>query len=141
MLTKKSSKKAILAAWLEALRGQSEVKYKQGTGALREVQGGKKKDTFCCLGVLCDLAVKAGVVGQEDPEARDSNLYSYGGETGLLPQEVMDWAGMRGTSGEFEEDGATIELTVINDHGASFKKIADVIEKNKKAIFVKGVRL
>ena len=43
--------KRIKRIWLEALRGG---KYEQTTGVLRS-----KKDGFCCLGVLCDLYIKA----------------------------------------------------------------------------------
>ena len=46
-------KPEIQAEWVAALRSGE---YKQGTGVLRS-----EANEFCCLGVLCDLAVKAGV--------------------------------------------------------------------------------
>jgi hypothetical protein len=46
----------IKASWVEALRSEE---YKQGANALH------RNGTFCCLGVLCDLAEKAGVVTSE----------------------------------------------------------------------------
>ena len=45
--------------WVKALRSG---KYKQGKGWLRKSSGPKKKSEFCCLGVLCDLAVKSKII-------------------------------------------------------------------------------
>lgn len=65
-------------AWVRALRSR---KYKQTTGAL--TNDGK----FCCLGVACELAVKAGVI----PPAEDE---MYAGRAGKLPQKVVKWLGL-----------------------------------------------
>ena len=47
-------KKEIADKWVEALRSG---KYKQGKSAL------KKDDSFCCLGVLCDIIGKGSIAG------------------------------------------------------------------------------
>ena len=44
-------KKRVLTKWLKALRSG---KYKQGRGALCQIDK-KGTESFCCLGVLCDL--------------------------------------------------------------------------------------
>ena len=140
-LTKKSSKKKILSAWLEALRGQSEVKYKQTTEYLRRKRGPRAQDGFCCLGVLCELAVKAKVIDPPLLADSDDEEYSYSEEVGTLPDEVRMWAGIREDVGRFYgTDNRSETLTNLNDSGASFKKIASIIEKNKKEIFVEGTR-
>src|SRR5690348_17476896 len=92
----------IKAEWVAALRSGE---YRQGSGTLRSDQ-----DEFCCLGVLCDLAVKAGVPGitVEERHSQVSNTllgYAYGGPEipdvkgsttsyAYLPAAVMAWAGL-----------------------------------------------
>jgi len=53
--------------WIEALRSG---KYEQGRGALN------KDGKFCCLGVLCDLAVKAGVEVEVNKDAVKKVFYN-----------------------------------------------------------------
>lgn len=98
--------------WVEALRSG---KYQQGTGCLR------MDDTFCCLGVLCDLHAKE-TGGKWD----DRNEYLDC--SGILPSRVRDWAGLD------QRDpfaGDTIPLTGHNDRLLkTFPEIADLIEKH-----------
>lgn len=134
-LTVKSSKKRILQEWIAALKGEGEYKgvYKQGKGALHIAGEDRKKDTFCCLGVLCDLAVKAKVIDAPEWELFGDN-YQYGSahDTAYLPTEVMEWAGLREDNGGFE-DGVLAEL---NDDGKKFKTIANIIESKPEGLFV-----
>ena len=107
----------IKAAWVSALRSGE---YEQGAGQLRG-----SDDKFCCLGVLCDLAEKAGIV-----QARPfDNCWDYGGATGYTPAVVKDWAGL---PGDGDGDGILeIERTLaeMNDSGNDgFAAIADRIE-------------
>src|SRR5678815_494059 len=103
--------------WLAALRSGE---YKQGRGALRQGD-----DTFCCLGVLCDLAVKNGVI--PEPTYIDvGHRYTYVNSSGALPIPVIDWA---------EVDSPTVSIGLIdselaeeNDRGLTFLQIADLIE-------------
>lgn len=113
-------KKSIATKWVKALRSG---KYEQGTGRLRGDEG------FCCLGVLCDLAVKAGVI--EEPTMQYGIAF-YGTDEDHddenLPAIVMKWAGMKTDSGE--RKGTRVALTHLNDESMySFDKIANVIEK------------
>lgn len=96
--------------WLAALRSGE---YKQGTGCLR------RENEYCCLGVLCDLHAKETNGKWERP-----NRYSYLGATGLLPGEVCNWA----NGGPFMNP-SEYSLVDLNDHGKSFKEIADFIEE------------
>jgi hypothetical protein len=110
----------IRAQWTAALRSG---KYQQGRSALR------KNDELCCLGVLCDLAVKAGVTSAMPGE--DGYPWAYDGRIDYLPDSVKEWAGL--------EDGnplvygphcpARDHLARINDDLCwDFAQIADAID-------------
>lgn len=112
-------KPEIKKEWAENLRSGD---YKQGQSYLHN------DNRFCCLGVLCDMAVKAGVVKTGMLDGIDS----YGEEDRVqhLPDEVIQWAGLKGCSPlvTYDPEEPDRELTVINDNGATFKDIADMIE-------------
>lgn len=119
----------IKAQWLSALRSGE---YEQGRGQL------KNDGKYCCLGVLCDLAEKAGVVRSElelatgdtafgaDDEFRDGNPSSS-----ALPQSVQEWAGLHAEvpSVVFADDYEP--LPYLNDScGLNFTRLADLIEES-----------
>jgi hypothetical protein len=116
--------------WLTALRSGD---YAQGKGKLERVVDGQSK--YCCLGVLCDLAVKAGITTRTDP-ITNGTLAHYGEMfDNFPPQVVVEWAGI-GTSNpnvliperEGELSRAT-NLAELNDEkNYTFSQIADVIE-------------
>lgn len=118
--------------WLAALRSGE---YEQGREQLHYQS--KSRESFCCLGVLCDLAFKEGVVTrhQYDDEVRYGDVPDpygdvpdpYGvreGEANYLPPEVQEWAGLRRNPAT--EAGV---LSIRNDEGWSFDRIANLIEK------------
>lgn len=123
-------------------------KYKQGQSALR--LKAPEADAFCCLGVMCEIAVEEGVV-ERGPFDPDDRSYWYGGvEEGnniYLPDKVVDWAGIvsdvekemslgdywyeqRGSFGEGKFDS----LAVMNDDGKTFLEIADWMEANVERV-------
>lgn len=113
----------VKAQWLAALRSGE---YRQGVGALN------KDGKFCCLGVLCDLAAKAGVVETEiDPDG----YTRYDDFTGSLPPAVKFWSGVKGDFGHLPEriivnEADCRQLSDLNDSAeASFTQIADIIEQ------------
>lgn len=113
-------KKEIADKWIAAL-----PKYKQGLKALR------RGDTFCCLGVLCELAVEDGVIPPPS-EALGNKVFTYGegvGRTNYLPYDVWFWAGMKTSDGSFDcvENRSLVNL---NDNGFTFEQIAKVIEEH-----------
>lgn len=119
--------------WVTALRSGE---YEQGRHTLR------KGDQFCCLGVLCDLAVKEGVIPAPVAglSVDDRQVWTYGEADTLLPHEVVAWAQL------FQSDpvvtwptsdwGYTkIGLSGVNDyhgesgdHPGTFEVIAGLIE-------------
>jgi hypothetical protein len=119
--------KRVKALWIDALRSGE---YKQGAAYLR-----KKDDTYCCLGVLCDLAVKDGVAVEWSGEwtgvayvARDNA--SGRRPTTALPPVVSEWAGLTKWGDDALEPREALDLTGLNDNGMPFGEIADVIERN-----------
>lgn len=138
----------IAIEWVSELRSG---KYQQTTGYLQNENG------FCCLGVLCDMAVAADVIPA--PTVREGSVYDvrrYGPQdaTAMPPDEVNAWAGVTwGTaydvatpekfydkiSGRINMTNAPddelipvpemVGLTALNDvYGANFNDIADAIE-------------
>lgn len=110
--------------WVAALRSGD---YKQGRGALHDTVS----DEYCCLGVLCDLAVKAGVTTRtvESHLGLDQKLRSWFDEqSSVLPRRVKLWAGLIGVPDVFT-GGEKRGLASINDRGAPFGYIADLIEE------------
>lgn len=114
-------KKKIMKQWVAALRSGE---FEQTKNKLDNLKGG-----YCCLGVLCTLALNEGVC---DFNIGDDNGYStkigtYDNAEGMLPKSVMKWAGMATADGMIVGQG---RLTILNDSGVDFKTIAGIIETN-----------
>lgn len=118
---------AVKTAWLDALRSGE---YPQGKGLLRDNEG-----KFCCLGVLCEVAVEANVIppAREDWESRG---WKYAGNSMCAPPlAVRAWAHLADVEifvGSLPRATTPIEaLMQFNDKREwSFTKIADWIEAN-----------
>jgi hypothetical protein len=114
--------------WVAALRSGE---YEQTTGTL------SRDGAYCCLGVLCELAIKDGVEIEKHPTPGASTR--YGESVGVLPWRVVSWAGVPDCDPDVQvppkddDQFATDEwqaLSGVNDGGASFELIADLIEKS-----------
>lgn len=113
--------------WIAALRSGQ---YEQGQGALND--GGR----FCCLGVLCELAVADGVLARKTSGNDSLVRYVVPGDpqqeaTGALPPAVRQWAGINGGDGDIMMSAGPRRFGVIElndlDH-ATFDQIATVVE-------------
>jgi len=126
-LTPQSTPEEVRAAWVAALRSG---RFNQGTDYLNN------DGMFCCLGVLCDLAVEAGVI-LVTTEGEDTPITYYDSHENSLPAAVRDWAKIQEDYGEYWEgaDDAT-SLAVKNDALVPFDKIADIIESRPEGLFV-----
>lgn len=113
----------IKARWIAALRSGE---YEQAYGQLRSNKG------YCCLGVLSEIAVDAGVITKERIDTGDGWTEAYGnGSSGYLPSLVRDWAGLPDTNPLVQADGRGQSLAWVNDHsGKTFTQIADLIEEH-----------
>lgn len=126
-------KTEIAKKWVTALRSGE---YNQGYGKLRD------GDSFCCLGVLCDLFEKE--TQQTIHVSHNKNFfYGEGGDCYKLPNEVKEWSGIFSRDGAVygfsEERGHTYKvelfcLSEMNDKGIPFSEIADKIEENSEII-------
>jgi hypothetical protein len=107
--------------WVKALRSG---KYKQGFGKLRDFDS-----TYCCLGVLCEVAVKQGVI-PEATQVEPGSKYGYLRALSYLPTQVREWAGLDAPNPAVANDkGITSGLGNHNDSGShDFNSIADMIE-------------
>lgn len=129
----------IKGQWVAALRSGT---YDQGQDYLHT-----RNDTYCCLGVLCDLAVKAGVIGPPE-QTGDEGSWVYGpvndavfgsSSDTTLPVKVAEWAGtdrdvvLKSKTDDFTaipEIGRTVvSVAELNDNGMSFDDLSNLIEK------------
>lgn len=132
----------IKGRWLEALRSGD---YPQTRRRLADDNG------YCCLGVLCEIAVEDGIVtkGTAGGSLDDGIVYtsatdSADYEFSVLPVAVFEWAGMTEPNPRMDltlEDipehardialeGPRYSLADLNDNlRMDFSEIADVIEK------------
>ena len=114
--------KEIKEKWLAALRSGE---YKQGRKVLRNIEN----NTFCCLGVLCDLHSKeTGEKWIAGGDFRFEGSYSYLGTHTCLPDGVMIWAGFTDFCNCNPNLGAE-SASQCNDNGQDFNTIADKIKK------------
>lgn len=133
---------AIKHRWQTALESGA---YQKGHGALKQMdhEGNLR---YCCLGVLCELAVEDGVI---PPSAHDSKhwndrIFSFGKDadmtSGYLPDSVKDWAGLEYSNPRVSVPGHErartwsndeVNLADLNDSGHyTFSYIASFIEKH-----------
>ena len=103
--------KSVKLKWKKALISGE---YKQGKEVLKQLD-----NSFCCLGVLCDIHSK------ETDTSWDENAYgaTYRNESIELPPEVVEWAGI-----DFDIQEKLIDMNDIQDK--SFIDIAYYIDKN-----------
>lgn len=120
----------IKAKWVAALRSGQ---YEQTDSALRN------DDSYCCLGVLCDIySQETGVVWEPDFFPK----FTMHGNDNVLPMEVRRWADLPHEHGAYvavskrydEGEETTVfhspSLTELNDQWQyDFRQIADVIEE------------
>jgi hypothetical protein len=129
----------VKAKWVAALRSGE---YAQTRGYLHRARSG-----YCCLGVLCEIAVAEGVIEKGDYPYADDDEVHYGpegeGSTTGLPDEVQVWAQIEGEDPLVRRPeyarvneylvgtgrGGETTLAALNDQGISFAQIADVIEE------------
>jgi hypothetical protein len=117
--------KHVAERWVQALRSGQ---YQQGQHELHP-----DTNSYCCLGVLCDLYRVEQGKGEwrKGPMRGENNIFTVddeeGYESSVLPESVKDWAGMHSSVGEIV--GTVDALAALNDEGMEFPQLADLIEK------------
>ena len=120
-----AEQKANRVIWAKALRSGD---YKQGRRRLHRL----KDNTFCCLGVACDLffdgekrTIQQGCWG---------DVQVYGDTATRLPFSVREKLGLATPMGGFKNDS----LMSLNDRGTSFEEIADLLE-NEPSLWMENL--
>ena len=135
---------SIKTEWLDDLRSGN---FHQGSGKLHTAtrnDDGTERHEFCCLGVLCERAVAAGIVERVDVSdeyaaGEDHTVYAYtpteGPNAGVPyphypPPAVAAWAGLPSgdTNPYVDTDTGRRVIANVNDEGATFTDLADMIE-------------
>lgn len=120
--------------WCDALESGE---YKQCASALTRIAG-DGTESHCCLGVLTELGVKAGVTKRlANLEADDEgNIVKYddgslGGQGYITPSPVMAWAGLTDSIPDVKTPDGEYGLSGLNDgEGLTFPEIAALIRKS-----------
>jgi hypothetical protein len=102
--------------WINALRSG---RYEQGSGSLRV------GDTFCCLGVLCDLTSSgAWELRSEAPGMSQHFVWS---ELYVGFASIEDVAEVLGLDEDTANEAQSM-LASCNDRGSTFEEIAEILE-------------
>lgn len=109
--------------WIDALRSGT---YQQGRDRMASVDA-DGVTRYCCLGVACDLAVKAGEPIEVTHDSDGAIAFDGASATDVLPTRVARRLNMWLGGGR--------ELALLNDRGVSFAQIADYIEACAAEIF------
>lgn len=133
----------IKARWLEALRSGE---FKQTNGYLSiqsAIPDDDQFDGYCCLGVLCEIAVADGVVVKQ--RVGENSFFEYGNpekddwDYSVLPLSVREWAGLQEANPSVnaldkDADADLMDfwcpISEPNDNGSTFSQIADWIEND-----------
>lgn len=106
-------------------------KFQQGAEYLGLHHTYTDKDTYCCLGVACEVAIAEGLKLEK---VGNRNAYEYNGERYGLPGAVMYWYGFSTPNPAFSDKTGfglyPANATVANDiKHYDFYKIADLFEQ------------
>lgn len=125
----------IKAKWIAALRSGE---YEQGRSSLRP-----SSNSYCCLGVLCDLYVKETGIGvwREDDTAlrygriKDAYIFQHPDEEAVRshpPNKVLEWADLETEMGKIRlASGKSTSLILLNDRWSTFDEIAQALETGR----------
>ena len=110
--------------WIQSLKDHPERQYKHGLG----VKISKDNYLACCLGELC-------IIAGTFQWSEDGNLMTpYGDKE--YPTSIWRKLGLYNDAG-ISRDGTT-SLSLMNDNGLSWPKIAEKVEENPSNYFKKS---
>lgn len=117
--------------WLKTL--QSNV-YVQGKQYLR------RGDSFCCLGVACEVFALNGIPDSDGETEEEKEafpiLYWYNQENEIAPQDIVEILKLQDQHGSPINNSTKISLTSLNDTGKTFQEIAQIIEQDPSVYFL-----
>jgi hypothetical protein len=109
--------------------------YAKGEHALRKYNGDDQPETWCCLGVICDLLVKDGKI--PEPKLLRNNEYQYEGHQSILGEQGQELTGLSGLGGipvevqhQVYDNGGLLKsaLAYVNDNVDTFEPVIEVLE-------------
>lgn len=115
--------------WVAALRSG---KYKQGKDRLATITI-CDETTYCCLGVLCELAVEEGIA----IKTKGISYFNYDNDRNYPPESVCKWAEFESLEPSSDGKMFYIRNPMIEEYNLgeyndikkySFEQIADLIE-------------
>jgi hypothetical protein len=112
--------KWIDALWLATLESGE---YLQGKQMLKREINGEVR--YCCLGVLCEVAIKNGL----ELEVQEAT-YEPWNNNGTLPDRVVKWAGLKDAYGNVTSNGSESLIELNDSKNYDFKQIAQVIREH-----------
>lgn len=125
--------------WIEALRSDD---YEQGKSYLHSISnvGDDKEHRYCCLGVLCEIAIKQGLpivdkLQENIVFSSRQTVITYDGQRSVLPGSVAAWANITSDGSYIPKRPAELHnyksgaLTHDNDKGMTFAEIASIIDE------------
>ena len=123
--------------WTAALRSG---KYRQARGNLKTVWAAtsavEEQAYMCVMGVACEISGLITWIPNPARETQNHTFYEAQAPTGeysgiMLPEIVREWLGLAEPNGVFvDTKGTTKVLAALNDDGADFPYLADLIESN-----------
>jgi hypothetical protein len=121
--------------WVKALRSGE---YKQGDKRLCKVGKDGEPNSYCCLGVACELFEEEFPDKLNRVEHNINGIVVYhkyiiGEEewSVSLPPVVQEWLGLKDEYGTYKKEDAFFSLMRYNDETKyTFDQIADLIEKD-----------
>lgn len=132
--------KANMRLWVAALRSG---KYPQGRGTLKQITTDGTVLGYCCMGVMCEVAIEHGVaIDARIVSIADAvKKVSFNGSTAFLRGNVIEWLGV-GHNGELDRDlvigmdgNEMISAAYANDELKwDFEKIAESMESYYKLL-------
>jgi hypothetical protein len=128
----------VKSRWLEKLRSGD---YAQTPGQLGFVAD-DGSESYCCLGVLCEIAVEDGIVSRTVSD--NGSIYYHDGKYDMVQMHVLtsgviEWSGIDDANPEIDTEGFDVlvdgdsrsyaSLSELNDYANwNFSQIADFID-------------
>ena len=110
--------------WVAALKSGE---YEQGFDALCTTNA--QNDSFCPLGVLCELHAQETGEAWEPGRSHRPHRLRYYGAASALPHTVCDWADLPSNPGLIY-NGFVYTVSTLNDEARlSFRQLADIIQR------------
>lgn len=129
---------SVKAEWITELRSGN---YSQGKEYLCRVDPDEVSRSYCCLGVLAEIALRHGIISAPTLSGNNTMLYA-GDDQFLNDTAICGWSGIASSGGfnESEVQDVLVNMndgTDTNDDGdrvrtepKTFAEIADWIEEN-----------